>query len=103
MRIAVLGAGSAGHMAVAHLERYLPNAEVVHLYDPARPPIGVGEGTTPVFTQWAESVLGWDLPFLVEHCEATPKAGIVFEGWGDAPVYTHLFATSEGVVWRMVC
>lgn len=96
MRIAVIGAGSAGHMAVAQVSHYLPDASITHFYDPSIPSIGVGEGTTPVLTEWAERVLGWDFDYLVEHCDATPKAGIVFEGWGDGETYTHLFGTDEG-------
>ena len=97
MRIAVLGAGTAGHMAVAHVARYLPDAAVTHFYDPLTQPIGVGEGTTPVFMDWAMRVMGWDFAYLEAHCNATEKAGIAFEGWGpEGAPYTHFFATSEG-------
>ncbi|MEM9521439.1 MAG: tryptophan 7-halogenase [Actinomycetota bacterium] len=97
MRVAVLGAGSAGHMAVAQIAHYLPTATITHFYDPAIPSIGVGEGTTPAFTDWAQRVLGWDMGFLRDRCDATQKAGIVFEGWGDGGDYTHFFGTVEGV------
>ena len=98
MRFAVLGAGSAGHMAVAHVGRYFPNASITHFYDPDSAPIGVGEGTTPVFTEWATRVLGWTFADLERLCDATPKVGIVFEGWGPKGTdYTHLFGSSEGV------
>ena len=97
MRIAVLGAGTAGHMAVAHAARHFPNASIAHFYDPNTAPIGVGEGTTPAFTNWANRVMGWDFAYLETHCDATRKAGIVFEGWGpDGADYTHFFGSSEG-------
>ena len=84
-------------MAVAHIAHHLPLASITHFYDPQTAPIGVGEGTTPVFTNWANQVMGWDFAFLEKHCDATPKAGIVFEGWGpDGADYTHFFGTSEG-------
>ena len=49
MRIAVLGGGTAGFIAAAHLTRHLPQAELVHVFDSRIPTIGVGEGTTPRF------------------------------------------------------
>lgn len=97
MRIVVAGGGSAGHMAASHMRHHFPEADLVHAYDPRLPAIGVGEGTTPVFTEWAEKVLGWDMAYLTEHCDATPKQGIIFEGWGKAAdTYSHYFHATEG-------
>lgn len=97
MRIAVLGAGTAGHMAVAHVSHYFSNASITHFYDPNNAPIGVGEGTTPAFTAWAQRVLGWDFDYLEANCDATRKVGVVFEGWGrDGGEFTHFFGSAEG-------
>ncbi len=45
MRIVVLGGGTAGYMAAAHISRFFPEADLVHIFDSRISPIGVGEGT----------------------------------------------------------
>ena len=47
MRIAVLGGGTAGFIAAAHLTRNVPEAELLHVFDSRIPTIGVGEGYDP--------------------------------------------------------
>jgi Tryptophan halogenase len=82
MRIAVLGGGTAGYIAAAHLTRWLPEAELLHVFDSRIPTIGVGEGTTPRFPVWFEEVTGLGFSELVERCGATLKKGTRFDGWG---------------------
>lgn len=82
MRVAVLGAGTAGHIAATHFSHALPEAELLHVADPAIPTIGVGEGTTPRFPPWFEEVTGLGFDTLVQRCGATLKTGTRFEGWG---------------------
>jgi Tryptophan halogenase len=61
MKIAVLGGGTAGFIAAAHLTRYLPQADLLHIFDSRIPTIGVGEGTTPRFPPLkAEGVVTWE-------------------------------------------
>ena len=83
MKIAVLGGGTAGFIAAAHLTRYLPQAELLHVFDSRIPTIGVGEGTTPRFPPWFEEVTGLDFSVLAARCRATFKKGLRFEGWGN--------------------
>jgi flavin-dependent dehydrogenase len=83
MKIAILGGGTAGFVAAAHLTRYLPQAELLHVFDSRIPTIGVGEGTTPRFPQWFEEVTGLGYPELAARCRATLKKGLRFEGWGN--------------------
>ena len=83
MRIAVLGGGTAGFIAAAHLTRCLPQAELLHVFDSRIPTIGVGEGTTPRFPVWFEEVTGLGFPHLAERCGATLKKGTRFDGWGS--------------------
>lgn len=82
MKIAVLGGGTAGFIAAAHVTKVLPDAELLHVFDSRTPTIGVGEGTTPRFPLWFEEVTGLGFPDLVERCGATLKNGTRFEGWG---------------------
>ena len=82
MKIAVLGGGTAGFIAAAHLTRNVPDAELLHVFDSRIPTIGVGEGTTPRFPVWFEEVTGLGFPDLAERCGATLKKGTRFDGWG---------------------
>jgi 2-polyprenyl-6-methoxyphenol hydroxylase-like FAD-dependent oxidoreductase len=82
MRIAVLGGGTAGHIAAAHLTKTFPGATLLHAFDSTIPTIGVGEGTTPRFPAWFEEVTGLGYPDLAERCGATLKKGTLFDGWG---------------------
>jgi tryptophan halogenase len=92
MRIAVLGGGTAGFIAAAHLTRRLPRAELLHVFDSRIPTIGVGEGTTPRFPLWFEEITGLGLPYLAERCGATLKKGTRFDGWGsDGSEFLHRF------------
>jgi tryptophan halogenase len=92
MRVAVLGGGTAGFIAAAHLTRYLPQAELLHVFDSRIPTIGVGEGTTPRFPAWFEEVTGLGFPHLAERCGATLKKGTRFDGWGsDGSEFLHRF------------
>lgn len=83
MKISVLGGGTAGFIAAAHLTRYLPDAELLHVFDSRIPTIGVGEGTTPRFPMWFEETTGLGFPHLEERCGATLKRGSRYEGWGE--------------------
>jgi tryptophan halogenase len=92
MRIVVLGGGTAGYIAAAHLTRYLPQAELLHVFDSRIPTIGVGEGTTPRFPVWFEEVTGLGFAELARRCGATLKRGTRFDGWGaDGCEFLHRF------------
>jgi tryptophan halogenase len=82
MKIAVIGGGTTGFIAAAHLTRRVPEAELLHVFDSNIPTIGVGEGTTPRFPLWFEEVTGLGFPDLVARCGATLKKGTLFHGWG---------------------
>ena len=83
MKIGVIGGGTAGFMAAAHMSRHFPDADLVHVFDSRIPPIGVGEGTTPRFPGWFNEVTGLGFSDLQNRCHATLKSGTRFEGWGS--------------------
>lgn len=96
MRIAVLGGGTAGYLAAAHISRFFPEADLVHIFDSKIAPIGVGEGTLPAFVAWLEAVTGAPFSQLAESCQATRKLGVLFEGWGtDGTSFHHYFAADR--------
>ncbi len=93
MKIAVIGGGTAGFMAAAHISKFFPEVKLTHIFDPNAPTIGVGEGTTPGFPEWLSYVTAADFASLVDHCDITRKSGIKFNGWGQRSEesFDHLF------------
>jgi tryptophan halogenase len=69
-------------MAAAHLSRHFPDFELLHVFDPASPPIGVGEGTTAGGRVWLEELAPGSFASCRRDCAATPKRGVQFENWG---------------------
>jgi tryptophan halogenase len=93
VRIAVIGGGTAGYLAAAHLSRFFPEADLLHIFDSSIAPIGVGEGTLPTFKRWLDAVTGAPFSRLAEACQATIKEGVRFEGWGTTnSSFHHRFA-----------
>ncbi len=83
MKIAVIGGGTAGYIAAAHLSKYFPQFDLYHIYDSSIPTIGVGEGTIPYFVEWLNKLTNLSYLDLEKRCHVTRKFGIVFENWGD--------------------
>ncbi len=98
LTVAVIGGGTAGFMATAHLSRYFRDLRLVQILDPRIPTIGVGEGTTPGFRLWLDDVAGVSLEDLRRDVRGTPKLGISFENWGRTNrVFTHDFIPTDHI------
>lgn len=82
MKVAVIGGGTAGYMAAAHLTKHFPDFELYHIYDSTIPTIGVGEGTQAHFPSWLTEITGLGFAELQARCNITRKYGIKFENWG---------------------
>ena len=82
MKIAVIGGGTAGYMAASMVSRYFPDDELYHIYDPAIPAVGVGEGTLASFPVWLRSITDLPESAIKDRCGATRKYGVAFENWG---------------------
>lgn len=96
IRLAVVGGGTAGAMAAAHLAHAFPDADLAWYHDPGRPPIGVGEGTLPAFPRWLQRVTGLGFAELRERAGVTEKLGVRFEGWGKTkPIFRHSFGAGS--------
>jgi hypothetical protein len=90
-RIAILGRGTAGMLALTHFHKWAPaNCEVELHYDPAIKPQTVGEGSTLDFPLALYNNLGF-IPTQLEHVDGSFKAGIWKTGWGDGKEYMHHF------------
>jgi tryptophan halogenase len=83
MKIAVVGGGIAGYLAATHVSHHIPNADLFHIYDPAVPAIGVGEGTLPFFRRWLDRITGLSFAELQAQCGITWKKGIRCSSDGD--------------------
>lgn len=83
MRIAVIGKGSAGSLAAAHISHKFPEYELVHIYNSRIPIIGVGEGTLPGLPQDLAMLTGMKIDDILNRLNGTRKYGIQFENWGS--------------------
>ncbi len=81
-KVAVIGGGTAGYMAAAHITKHFPCFDLYHIYDSRIPTIGVGEGTQANFPDWLEQITGLDFDELQQRCYVTRKFAIQFENWG---------------------
>jgi tryptophan halogenase len=81
-KVAVIGGGTAGCMAAAHITKNFPNFELYHIYASSMSTIGVGEGTQANFPEWLEKITEFNFYELQKKCNVTRKFGIQFENWG---------------------
>jgi tryptophan halogenase len=81
-KVAVIGGGTAGYMAAAHITKHFPCFDLYHIYDSRIPTIGVGEGTQANFPEWLELITGLKFDELQQKCYVTRKFAIQFENWG---------------------
>lgn len=83
-RIGVLGAGSAGVLTLSHLCSQLSNDwDIVSLYDPAIPILGIGESTNPGFIALLERGTRFNLLEDTEQLDSTLKFGTKYINWRD--------------------
>jgi hypothetical protein len=80
-KIAVIGKGTAGSQAIAHLLKSFPNEEIVWYSDPKQPAQSVGEGSTLQLSRNLFSNLNFYYKDL-KHIDGTFKTGIYKENWG---------------------
>src|SRR5947207_837238 len=98
MKVAVIGGGTAGHMAAAMVTRHYPEFELHHIYDPSIPIIGVGESTLIHFPPWLREITSFSEDELRERCGITRKYGITFENWGPVhETFVHYFTPADKV------
>ena len=83
-KIAVVGRGTAGSMAVASVTRTLSDVdhELHHIYDSRIPVIGVGEGSWPTLVWQLRQLTGLPDETIQVRVNGTRKYGVAFEGWG---------------------
>ena len=87
MKILVVGGGTAGLMSSMMLKTRFPKYQIDMVCSKKIGIIGVGEGSTEHWTDFAEYV-GIDTQEMIKATDATFKVGILFKGWG-VPDYMH--------------
>ena len=93
MKIAVLGKGLAGVLTALHWKAL--DAEVELYYDKDIPTEPVGSGSFPGLTGFLADTFGWSLNWENNTFHATPKMGIMYEGWGKKGNWFHPFNFNE--------
>ena len=90
-KIAVLGRGTAGSLAISHFARWMPDCELEWHFDPNTPTQSVGEGSQlnlPISLIENVDFSYYDL----QKINGTLKTGILKEGWGkDGKTFFHDF------------
>lgn len=83
-RIAVVGVGSAGILSLCYMLSNLSNEwDVVSVYDPSVPILGIGESTNPSFIRMLEMGARFSVSEDTESLESTLKFGTKFIGWRE--------------------
>lgn len=84
MKIGIIGGGTAGFVSALILKQTYPSYSITMIKSEKIGTIGVGEGTTEHWKDFIEYV-GITNGDLISKCDATYKAGIMFENWGNEP------------------
>ena len=88
----IVGGGTAGWLTALYIKKYYPWANVRVIASSEIGILGAGEGTTPQFISFLDS-LGIAVSDIVKYAKGTIKNGIKFTNWnGDNESYFHNFA-----------
>jgi len=104
-KLAVVGGGTAGLVSALILKRRFPDLQIDVICSKNIGIVGVGEGSTEHWKDFME-FMGIDQYTLIRECDATYKAGIMFQDWtpedymhtvqtpwdGRASQYRHVYA-----------
>ena len=94
-KIAIIGTGSAGVLALSHFLTYLPKDwDVYSIYDPNTPRVGIGESTNPSFVASLDTSVGFHILRDLKELEGTIKYATVFKNWRKEHFYHPLLGGS---------
>ena len=82
--IAVVGGGTAGLVAALILKKSCPTIQVDVIESSKIGIVGVGEGSTEHWKSFMD-FMDMDKKDMLKSCDATFKAGIMFDNWSDEP------------------
>jgi len=81
-KIAVIGTGSAGVLALSHFLSHMPNDwQIYSIHDPKTPRIGIGESTNPSFVHALDASIDFHVLRDLKELDGTIKFATVFKNW----------------------
>ena len=90
--IIIVGGGTSGLVTAAMFQDFWKHkANISVIYDPNNKTIGVGEGTTPSFTDVLKNTLNYSTEDCIRSLDATIKLGVKFKNWMPNEEYYHGF------------
>lgn len=93
-RIGIIGAGSAGILTASYFLCSLDNNyEIVSIYDPNTPILGIGESTNPGFVRVLEYAMRYSIYEDTESLDSTLKFGTKFINWREKDWLNPLIAS----------
>ena len=95
--IIIMGGGTAGWVSALYFlnKNKDLNLKIKLISSNEIDPIGVGEGTTPIFTNFIENICEVDKKEFLKETKGSFKYGIKFDNWNfDDEYYYHLFLAS---------
>ena len=98
MRICIVGSGTAGLVSALMMKKRFPDSQVDIVCSKRIGIIGVGEGSTEHWLNFANFV-GINAGEMIKACDATFKIGIMFKDWG-VPDYMHSIQDGYNLVWE---
>jgi hypothetical protein len=81
-KVALIGKGTAGCQAAAHLFTYMPTHELDWYFDPETKPQAVGEGSNLVMPRAMYATLNLNYEQLMREVDGSLKLGIYKSNWG---------------------
>ncbi|CAA0101583.1 Flavin-dependent tryptophan halogenase RebH [BD1-7 clade bacterium] len=95
MKVTILGKGLAGVITAMYWHIYKPDAQLEIIFDASVPTQPVGSGSWPTLARMLSMLYGWKIDWANNPFNATPKLGIMYEGWGDTDQWFHPFEFSD--------
>jgi len=97
-RLAVIGTGSAGVLALSHFLTYLPKDwEIYSIYDPNTPRVGIGESTNPSFVSSLDTSIDFHVLRDLKEINGSIKYATVFKNWRKEHFYHPLLGGSNAI------
>lgn len=98
-RVALIGKGTAGCQAAAHLFTYMPDYELDWYYSPDIKPQAVGEGSNLILPRNMNQTLNFNYGEHFKHVDGWLKLGIYKSNWGQTGKdFIHFFPMSQTAI-----
>jgi len=97
-RLGVVGVGTAGIVTISHLIPWVTNDwEIVSVYDPSTPILGIGESTNPNIVSSLQVGLGFSELYDLHEFEGTLKFGTKYTNWREHEWINPLFGGGHAI------